>query len=209
MRQNRRAFTLIELLVTIVLFSLLLATALYSFRFISINIRHINNTNPQRAMNFNFLKDIFSSTYFYIDTDRNKKKGDKRYFYYFNGDNLSCRFTSNASLFYNELVVAQLTFKDSMLLYKEGKIFTSNSNYQNLNDIELTQKIKILENIEEFSILYTSNGITTSKISRKIPNKITINFKSNKKSYRYFFTVKSTNTIELESLIRNYELISN
>jgi len=53
----RRAFTLIELLVTIVLFTLLLATALYSFRFASLDIRNINNTNPQKAMHYNQVRD--------------------------------------------------------------------------------------------------------------------------------------------------------
>lgn len=208
MKKNKPAFTLIELLVTIVLFSLLLATALYSFRFISINIRHINNTNPQRAMNFNFLKDVFSSTYYYIDTDEKVKKGRNRFYHYFEGSKKSCRFISNASVFYDELVVVQLTVKNNKLLYEEGKIFAKNIDYKKINTIKLTQKIKILENIEALNFSYERKGRKNNVISKKIPDKVQINFQKNKKNYSYIFSIKSNNTLNLETLIRDYELIN-
>lgn len=205
--KDKKGFTLIELLVTIVLFSLLLATALYSFRFISINIRNINNTNPQEAMNFNLLKDVFSATYAYIDTDKNKFVGRERYSYYFYGKKNSCRFISNSSLFYNEMVVVQLTFQKKKLIYEEGRIFDKNINYQMLNKIKLTHKITLLKNIETLNFKYYKKGKNLSAIDKKIPESIELNFTRKLQKYTYFFVPKSNNATLLETLIRDYDLM--
>ena len=207
MRKNRLAFTLIELLVTIVLFSLLLATALYSFKFISINIKNINNTNPQRAMNFNFLRDVFSSTYYYIDTDEKANKGNVRFYHYFKGRKESCRFISNASVFYDELVIVQLTLVDGVLLYEEGKIFSKKIDYKKIDKIKLTQKIKILKNIDKLNFSYISNGKRSLEISKNIPDSLEINFEKNGKKYRYLFSIKSSNKLKLEVLKRDYDMM--
>ncbi|CAA6819839.1 MAG: Unknown protein [uncultured Sulfurovum sp.] len=206
MKKNRLGFTLVELLVTIVLFSLLLATALYSFRFISINMRNINNTNPQDAMNFNLLKDVFSSTFYYIDTDNKKLEGRERYFYYFNGTKDSCRFVSNSSLFFDELVVVQLSLKDAKLIYEEGRIFQKNINYQDLENIQLTERITILKNLEMLNFKYKTHKGIKSEIFKEIPRGVEINFKGKVKEYNYIFSVKSRNITQLESLIRDYDL---
>jgi len=209
MNKYRQAFTLIELLVTIVLFSLLLVVALYSFRYVSLNIRNINNTNPQRAMTFNFLKDVFSSAYPYIDTDVSKRVGRERYYYYFEGKEKSCRFVTSASLFYDELVIVNLFVKDDKLYYTEGKIFAKDIDYKNLDSIALTQKIKVLDNIEMLSFSYKLNGKSYNHISKKIPEGISMNFKQKAKSYSYIFSVKLKENVRLENLIYDYDLAKN
>jgi len=200
-------FTLIELLVTIVLFSLLLATALYSFRFISINIRNINNTNPQLAMNFDLLNDIFSATYYYIDTDKSKFEGRKRYFYYFHGKKDTCRFISNSSLFYNQLVVVQISFKDKKFIYEEGKIFDKKINYKVLDKIKLTKKITLLKNIDKLNFKYNRKGKVSLSLHNKIPESIEIKFQKNAQWYDYIFLVKAKNRTKLEVIISDYNLM--
>ena len=209
MSKNRYAFTLIELLVTIVLFSLLLVVALYSFRYVSLNIRNINNTNPQTAMTFNLLKDVFSSVYPYIDTDTSKRVGRERYYHYFEGKEKSCRFVSSSSLFYDELIVVHLFLEDEKLYYAEGNIFSKEIDYKNLDAIKLKQKIKVLDNVEMISFSYKLNDKSYKHISRVIPEGIRINFEKRSKKYSYIFSVKSKQNVRLERFIRDYDLAQN
>ena len=207
MSRNKQAFTLIELLVTIVLFSLLLVVALYSFKYVSLNMRKLNNTNPQTAMTFNFLKDVFSSTYPYIDTDITKKIGRERYYNYFEGKKDSCRFVSSASLFYDELIIVNLFVEDKKLYYSEGKFFAKDIDYKNLDAIKLTKKIKVLENIEMLSFSYKLNDKRYKHISKKIPNVIHMTFKQKSKTYSYIFSIQSKQNIRLNTIIRDYDLV--
>ncbi len=209
MSRVKQAFTLIELLVTIVLFSLLLVVALYSFRYVSLNIRKINNTNPQMAMKFNFLKDVFSSAYPYIDTDVTKKVGKERYYNYFKGKKESCRFVSSASLFYNEIIIVNLFVENKKLYYSEGKIFAKDIDYKKLDDIKMTKKIKVLDNIEMLSFSYKLNDKIYQHISKKIPDRVRIDFKQKSKTYSYIFSVKSKQNIRLNTIIHDYDLVQN
>ena len=196
----KKGFTLIELLVTIVLFSLMLATALYSFRFISINIRNVNNTNPKRAINYDLLRATFNSIYYYIDSNSQEIDIDKRLYFYFHGESNSCRFISKSAIFYNEIVIAELSFKDKKLWYKESKIFDKKLDYKKLDKIKMDKEFLVLDNIEKFNFKYTFNNGNVDKIVKKIPKLITFNFKSNSKNYSYIFSVKSNNRERLERL---------
>jgi prepilin-type N-terminal cleavage/methylation domain-containing protein len=196
----KKGFTLIELLVTIVLFSLLLATALYSFRFISINIRNINNTNPQKAINYDLLRSVFSSVYYYIDSDRDEIDMDKRFYFYFYGERNKCRFITNSSLFYNEIVIGELEYKDEQLWYSESKIFDKEIDYRYLDLIKMNKKYLILKNVTTFEFKYTFNAIESKSLEKEIPKIVTINFKKSSKEYVHIFMIKSNNINKLKRL---------
>jgi len=196
---KRSGFTLIELLVTIVLFSLLLVTALYSFRFISINIKNINNTNPQRAMNFDILRKAFNSIYYYINDDPTKVNIDEKLFYYFKGEETLCRFITKSSVFFNRsIVLAQIRYKENKLWYEESIIFDKNIDYRNLDNIEMKKNFLLIKDIEDFHILYNFNGQNSSQLKNKIPQLVSIKFKNKKKEYNYFFYIKSNSIKRLE-----------
>ena len=197
---KKKGFTLIELLVTIVLFSLLLATALYSFRFISINIRNINNTNPKRAIYYNLLRSTFNSIYYYIDSDSDEIDIDKRLYLYFYGEPTRCRFISKSSIFHNQLVIAELSYKDNELWYKESKIFDKKIDYKNLDGIEMKKKILILSNVKKLKFKYIFNNKESNSLEKEIPQLVTIDFKSNLKDYSYLFSIKSKDIDRLKRL---------
>jgi prepilin-type N-terminal cleavage/methylation domain-containing protein len=197
---KKKGFTLIELLVTIVLFSLLLATALYSFRFISINIRTINNTNPTRAINYNLLRGVFSSLYYYIDSNSEELNIDKRLYFYFHGDSNRCRFITKSSIFHDELVIAELFYKDKELWYKESQIFDKKLNYKQLDRINMNKKKLLLKNIDNLKFKYILGNNNFELLDKKIPKLIIITFKLKLKQYSYMFYIKSKNIERLRHL---------
>jgi len=197
---KKKGFTLIELLVTIVLFSLLLATALYSFRFVSLNIRKINNTNPIKAIKYDLLRGVFNSIYYYIDTTQEEIDFDKKFYLYFYGESKKCRFISKSSIFHNQIVISELVYKDEELWYKESKIFDKNIDYRDLNSIKMNQKFIILRNVKKLKFKYLFNTIESDKLEKEIPQLISINFESNSKEYSYLFSIKSNNIDDLKRL---------
>lgn len=196
----KRAFTLIELLITIVLFSLLLATSLYSFRFISINIRNINNTNPQKAINYDLLRGVFNSIYYYIDNNEKEIDIEKKFYFYFYGERDSCKFITKSPLFSKEISLVKLQYKDNRLLYGESTIFNKNKDYRKLDILRLEKEIVILKNIDNLKFSYKINNKNTKELINEIPELVNIEFKLNSKEYNYSFSIKSKSLNKLKIL---------
>jgi prepilin-type N-terminal cleavage/methylation domain-containing protein len=198
---RRGGFTLIELLVTIVLFSLLLMTALYSFRFVSINIRHINNTNPQTAINFNLLRDVIGSTYHYVVVDKIEQNIYKKFYYYFKGEKGECSFITMSPLYTEGLAMVHLRFKDSKLWYEEGKLFKKGVDYLNLDTIPMSNRFILLDNIENFEFSYNIGREKRDEVKRVIPDMVGLKMIIKSKQIQYYFKVKSDNHKNLSLII--------
>ncbi len=202
----KKAFTLIELLVTIVLFSLLLAVALYSFRFASMDIKSINNTNPQEAIDYYMIRRAIHSLYPLVDIDKNETNQLKAVHYFFNGDKEECSFITDRGVFFNGVVLGHLYFKENQLLYEEGKIFDKGIDYKELYKIPFLHKVSILKNIDklEFSYLSLDNRLY-SNYKNNIPISISIKFIQNKKSKKYYFFVGIDNQRRKSTVLQDRE----
>ena len=197
---KKNGFTLIELLVTIILFSLLLATSLYSFRFLSINIRNINNTNPTKVINYALLRGAISSVYAYVQSSNIIKSVDESFYYYFVGESNKCRFITISPIFFDEIAIGEIHLVDNKLIYREGKIFDKEIDYSNLDTIILNKGFTIIDNISDIKILYYLNNKEYLNINKDIPNLIKIKFKQRKKEREYLFHIKSYNRDQLDMI---------
>jgi len=195
----RKAFTLIELLVTIVLFSLLLATSLYSFRFISLNIRNINNTNPQEAIYYELLRNVIGSIYYYVEKDE-KNDGSEDFYHFFKGTSSECFFISKSALFNKRLVMIHLKYDNGLFIYEEGEIFKKNINYLDLENIPFTIKKVIKKNLKRVDFSYIEKEKEKEKIYRYIPDVIKIRLEDNRNISEYFFRIKSDNYSYLKNV---------
>lgn len=194
---KRLAFTLIELLVVIVLFSLLLATALYSFRFISINIKNINNTNPKRAIYYDLLRNSINSMYFYVTVPKLKENMKKAYYHYFIGKKHECFYVSTSSFYSDTLVLVHLEYKDGTLWYEEGDIFKKDINYLDFTKIKMQQKIRLIEDLKSFKFSYMLNEKESMHLLNKLPSAIMIKMKE-QNNIVYIFAVKAKNDKHLK-----------
>lgn len=205
----KKAFTLIELLVTIVLFSLLLATALYSFNFITINIRNINNTNPKEAIYYDLLRRVIGSIYYYVELDETIRDKNKRYYHYFKGTQKDFYFITTSSLYSERMVIAHLKYEKRKLIYEEEELFKKEINYLKLEDIIFSKKKTIFSELKEMSFSYYYDNKEHKSVYRRIPKMITIKVKNNKVSKRYIFKIQANNDLYIENIrnknILNYE----
>lgn len=193
----KMAFTLIELLVTIILFSLLLVVALYSFRFASLDIKSINNTNPKEAIYYHELRNAISSIYPYVDIDDKEQNRYKSVHYFFKGSDKECFFITSRGVFFRELVIGHLYYKYKSLWYEEGVIFDENIDYKRLYSIPMIHKVKIIENIKEvrFSYVYTSKVV--KELTNQLPSLITIDMFKGEVHKSYYFALNINNTLRL------------
>lgn len=203
---RRSAFTLIELLVTIVLFTLLLATALYSFRFASLDIRNINNTNPQQAMYYNKLRDTISSVYPYVHYNNKEPNIYLAYYYYFEGKEAECYFISYSGFFYEGLVLSHLFYKEGELWYEERKVFTNEVDYANLKELSFTQKVLLEHDISGLSFVYVDFQGSSKEMFKKIPTLIQLVFEKNEKQRVYSFTIHTSESSTLKRTVYRREM---
>ena len=196
----KKAFTLVELLVTIILFSLLLVVALYSFRFASFDIKNVNNTNPKEAIYYNKLRDAISSIYPYVDVDTQEENRYKAVHYFFKGQKKECFFTTSSGFFFQELVISHLYYKDKALWYEEGIIFDKNIDYKNLETIPLTHRIMIVDDLDKLSFSYLSLEQVVNELNNKLPVLITIEMFIGEEKKIYSFALRSANTLKLETI---------
>jgi prepilin-type N-terminal cleavage/methylation domain-containing protein len=198
---NKKAFTLIELLVSIVLFSLLLATAFYSFRFISLNMRNINNSNPKTVVYYSLLRNVIGSMYHYVELDETEKDKEKAYYHFFEGKKEECFFISNAPIYSSRLSMVHIFYKNNELWYEEGEVFKKNVNFLNLKKIPLHNKLMILKNLENVSFSYFMNHEKYETILREIPSLINLKITKQNRIILYSFAIKSDNNKHLEQII--------
>lgn len=193
----KKAFTLVELLVTIVLFSLLLVVALYSFRFASLDIKNVNNTNPKEAIYYHKLRDAISSIYPYVDVDPKEKNRYMAVHYFFNGREKECFFITSSGFFFKELVMSHLYYKDKRLWYEEGIIFNKSINYKKLETIPFTHRVMLLDNIDKLSLSYLSVNKIVKELKNTLPSLITIETVKGEEKKKYLFALQADNTLKL------------
>ena len=197
---KKTGFTLIELLVTIILFSLLLATSLYSFRFLPINLRNINNTNPTKVINYALLRGAISFIYSYVQSSNTISNIDENFYYYFVGEHQKCRFITLSPIFFDEIAIGELSVVDNKLIYGESKIYDKGIDYSHLDRLVLPKEFTVIDNISEVKFLYYLNNHALLEINREIPNLIKIAFKQGKQDIVYFFDIQSENRGQLEMI---------
>lgn len=182
--KTKTAFTLVEVLITILLLSLLMTTAMFSFRFLIKNLSTLQLSLPKKAMNYEYLDKSIQGLYFYIIEKNNHLKKEKAYF--FNYDSSSFTYITTHPIYNKSISIATVEYKENTLFYSESKLFTQNQNYLlPENNIHNFQK-KLYENITNLDINYIFQEKTN------IPKLIQISFlDKNQKKQTWIFSIFS------------------
>ena len=182
--KTKTAFTLVEVLITILLLSLLMTTAMFSFRFLIKNLNTLQLSLPQKAMNYEHLDRSIQGLYFYIIEKKNHLKKEKTYF--FNYGSSSFTYITTQPIYNKSISIATVEYKENALFYSESKLFTQNKNYLlPKNNVHDFQK-KLYENINSLDIKYVFQEKTN------IPKLIQISFlDKNHKKQTWIFSIFS------------------
>jgi prepilin-type N-terminal cleavage/methylation domain-containing protein len=166
----KKAFTLVELLVAVLLLTLLIGTALFSYRYILLNVKRTQTTSIDKVLSFNQIKSSIESMQYYVVDDYdyfgNPMKQLHAFFY---GDEKGLEFISLNPVFSTETSIVKIRCFNGNLLYEEEP-FYQGGDLSKPKMSEFTIKKEYATKINNCSFQYMTVGHSlTSRIERELP----------------------------------------
>jgi hypothetical protein len=121
----RKSFTLIEVLIAVFLLTLLIATAMMSFKVFVKRADDVKYMLPKNAIDFELVNKTVKGFYPYCIKNGSKAE----YFFHYNDKEVE--YVSLNGLYYNNSVVSKLVCEDNSLVYYESPLFDKLQNYNN------------------------------------------------------------------------------
>jgi len=188
----KKGFTLVEVLVSIILLTLLLSTAMFSFRFFINTVDKLTPSLPKDTMSYTYLNNSLSGIYFYpINTIIDFKKTK---IYFFKHTSTSCTYITTTPVYYDTISVAKIEYKNHKLYYYESKLYTKEQDFKNPKILEDSFSFVLKKDVKDFSIKYVFYHET------QIPKQIYLNIDTTK----WLFAIESNN-IKYKSKIKKEE----
>lgn len=185
----RKGFTLIELLVSIAIFSILVALAVYSFRFDIGLVKKVVFPYPKEAIEFSYLNDIIKSMFYYVGVKRDVYN-KKNFFLYFYGNKKSMKFISMTE---EGPKLFMLYKKGNVLKLKETKVYSKFNNYLNPFFPSKGIEIKTLfDDVDNIDITYFVNSRKYATLKEIMPTLVKISILEKNKKLTFFFKIKSS-----------------
>jgi len=169
------------------------------------DIRSINNTNPKKAMYYSMLRSTIASIYPYVDVDQEEAEEAKAVHYFFKGTKEECYFVSARGIFFQNIILGHLYFKEQELIYEENKIFGKDINYKKLDHILFKNRIVIVKNFEEIGFSYLYSNQVHQEFIDKIPSVIAIKMIRGDYRQEYYFGIGMDNTIRKNIIMNRRE----
>ena len=191
MMRNRYGFTLIELLIALMIFSIAIGLAAYSFRFYVHIIDKIIMPYPKEGVNFSKLRDAIESTFYFVGEKKNML-GKKRFFFFFYGQEKEMKFITTKPILGHTLSVCRIYVKDDKLIWEEAPVYARDNDYK-MPDITTHKKqIVLMKNISDFQLEYFKEGKKLfSYIKEQLPTLVAIHFTKDGRETTFFCKIKS------------------
>ena len=201
----KKAFTLVELLVAVLLLTLLIGTALFSYRQVLLNITKAQTSTFNEVLNVHQIRTSIESMQHYVVDDYNQfnqpmKKlhsfflGNQHYFQYIS---LNPTLSTTPSL-------SSFECKNSSLVYKEEPLY-QRIDVNRPKFLDDSPFIVYWEDIESCQFEYTLHEKVLNDLTNKIPTAIKIDFiDSNEKEHTFFINIQSDYNITSAEV---YELL--
>ena len=201
----RKAFTLVELLVAVVLLTLLIGTALFSYRQVLLNITKAQKSTFNEVLKVHQIRTSIASMQHYVVDDYNQfNQPMKKPHSFFEGKQHYFKYITLNPTFSTIPSLSSFECKDNSLVYTEevlyGRIDVNRPNF-----LEDTPFVVYWEDIQSCQFEYTLQGKVLPELKNKIPTAIKIDFiDSNEKEHTFFTNIKSDYNITYSEI---YELL--
>jgi len=201
----RKAFTLVELLVAVVLLTLLMGTALFSYRQVLLNITKSQKSTFNEVLKVHQIRTSIESMQDYVVDDYNQfNQPMKQLHSFFLGKEYYFQYISLNPTLSNIPSLSSFECKDNSLVYREEPLYKR----IDVNRPIFLQDSPIVvywKDIESCKFEYFFHKKHLAELKNKIPTAIKIDFvDNNEKEHTIFTTVKSDYNLSYANI---YELL--
>ncbi len=201
-KANRRAFSLVEMLVAIVLISLLIGIAMFSFRLQLITVKKTKEVGINEVLHFNQLRASLSSVKFYVVDDYDMLGfAMKKLHFYFDGTPDEIDYITTNPLFSDDIAVVKLICKEEKLVYKEEPLY-GNIDFLRPQVLEQSRETVLFKNLSLCNFGYIYNRQKRREIHNNPPSSVIISLETKKQKKNFYVNVKSDYNIS-KGIIQN------
>ena len=188
----KKAFTLVELLVAVVLLTLLIGTALFSYRQVLLNIKKAQSSTFKEVLKVHQIQTSIESMQHYVVDEYNQfNQPMKKLHSFFIGDEKSFQYITLNPTLSQIPSLSSFECKENMLMYKEEPLY-KRIDVNRPTFLEDTPYVIYWKGIESCKFEYISHKKTVKHLKDSLPTAVKIAFKaSNEKEHIYFTTIKS------------------
>jgi len=191
MLSKKSAFSLVEMLVGIILISLLIAIAIFSFKYQLMAIDKTQRVGINKVLKFNQLRgSIQSIKYYIVDDYDNLNYPMKKLHTYFIGTKNKINYITKNPLFSKEIAVIKLECIDNNLLYTEEKLY-GNIDFLRPSVKEDSRKTTLYDNLNRCEFKYILNDIEYDELIDKVPSSIEIGLATMEIDEQFYINIKS------------------
>lgn len=191
MRGARRAFTLLEMLIAVLLLTLLVATAVYSFRFVLLNLSKQQFSGINRLLEYTQLRgSIASMRYYVVDNYDSFSNPMNQLHYFFKGNPKQMVYITQNPVFSNSTAVAKVECKDKKLLYTEEPLYRRIDFTQPKVLKDSSQKV-LFSKLLNCEFIYHKNRQTQSQLEETLPDSVEFKLTTKKGALNFYVNIQT------------------
>ena len=188
----RKAFTLVELLVAVVLLTLLIGTALFSYRQVLLNITKAQTSTFNEVLKVHQIRTSIESMQHYVVDEYNQfNQPMKKLHTFFLGNKYYFKYISLNPTLSTIPSLSSFECKDNSLIYREEPLY-KRIDVNKPDFLEDTLFVVYWADIRSCQFEYILADKVLDNLKNKIPTAIRIDFiDSNEKKHTFFTNIKS------------------
>ncbi len=191
MKTLKNAFSLVEMLVAIVLISLLIGVAMFSFRLQLITVKKTKEVGINAVLHFNQLRASISSMKYYVVDDYDTLGfAMKSLHFYFEGTAKEMNYITTNPLFSNDVAVVKLTCKEDKLVYKEEPLYAK-VDFLQPQVLQESREEVLFKDLSLCNFNYIYNKQKKRELYNDLPSVVIINVSTKEKKKNFYINIKS------------------
>jgi prepilin-type N-terminal cleavage/methylation domain-containing protein len=188
----KKAFTLVELLVAVILLTLLIGTALFSYRQVLLNITKAQTSTFNEVLKVHQIRTSIESMQHYVVDDYNQfNQPMKKLHSFFLGNQHYFKYISLNPTLSKIPSLSSFECKNNSLLYREEPLY-KRIDVNRPEFLEDTPFVVYWQDIHSCQFEYTFQAKVLNTLKDKIPTAIKIDFiDANEKEHTFFTNIQS------------------
>ena len=202
MKRSRKAFSILETLVAVFILTLLIATAVYSFRFVLLHLSKQDFQGIDRLLSYTQLRASLESMRYHVVDEYDpflNPMDDLHYF--FKGDDKEMIYITQNPIFSDAIAVVKLECKEQQLLYTEEPLY-ERIDFTQPDVLDDSAQRILFDKLVACRFIYRKDAQTQTNVQRELPRSIEIKLTTENKTFDFYVDIRTDHNITT-AYIRN------